>query len=423
MGATSHKRWGRARVVDVCEVAQHVRQVVLAPDRVDAPAPPGSHIDIGVYVNGRADVRSYSVVGSGAYGSEIILGVQLARQSRGGSAFIHQLLRGQPVQITQPLQNFPLNYGRSGYVLAAGGIGITALVAMGKALKARGADYRFVYGARSRGLMAFVDELAAEHGDRMDLRIDDEDGPLDVDELVASVPAGGELYVCGPAPMLDAIKAAKANGAADDQLKPALDLHRKAQWRLDFIQSENSMGFHAAQESARILAESIDYSRQGQLAAQAFVRKIMENVPVFDTGGRAATQTFVEREIGDVLVTFETETRQIAAQYADRGLVAVTPPVSLFSAFPVAVVTENTDRNGTTELATAYLNWLYSPEAQRILAENGNRVNDETVKAEFADKFQQVELMTVEDVFGGWDKIQYEHLAVGGILDKVFVKR
>ena len=210
MGATSHKRWGRARVVDVCEVAQHVRQVVLAPERMDAPAPPGSHIDIGVYVNGRADVRSYSVVGSGAYGAEIILGVQLARQSRGGSAFIHQLRRGQEVQITQPLQNFPLNYGRPGYVLAAGGIGITALVAMGKALKARGADYRFVYGARSRSLMAFVDDLVAEHGDRMDLRIDDEGGSLDVDELVASVPAGGELYVCGPAPMLDAIKAAWA---------------------------------------------------------------------------------------------------------------------------------------------------------------------------------------------------------------------
>ena len=158
-------------------------------------------------------------------------------------------------------------------------------------------------------------------------------------------------------------------------------------------------------------------------APPAFVRKLMVNVPVFDTRGRPAPQTFVEREIRDVLVTFETETRQIAAQYADRGLVAVTPPVSLFSAFPVAVVTENTDSNGTTELATAYLNWLYSPEAQRILAENGNRVNDETVKAEFADKFPQVELLTVEDVFGGWDKVQSEHLAEGGILDKVFVNR
>src|SRR3954463_5854319 len=210
MGATTHKRWRKARVLDVCEVAQYVRQVVLEPEHLDHPAPPGSHIDIGVYVNGRADVRSYSVVGSGAYGTEIILGVQLARQSRGGAAVIHQLRRRQEVQITQPLQNFPLNYGRPGYVLAAGGIGITALVAMGKALKARGANYRFVYGARSRSLMAFADELAAEHGDRMDLRVDDEGGKLDVDELVASVPDGGELYVCGPAPMLDAIKAAWA---------------------------------------------------------------------------------------------------------------------------------------------------------------------------------------------------------------------
>src|ERR687883_997092 len=210
MGATTHKRWRKARVLDVCEVAQHVRQVVLEPEHLDHPAPPGSHIDIGVYVNGRADVRSYSVVGMGAYGSEIILGVQLARQSRGGSAYMHALRRGQEVSITQPLQNFPLNYGEPGYVLAAGGIGITALVAMGKALKARGADYRFVYGARSRDLMAFLDELVTEHGDRLDLRIDDEGGSLDVAELVAGVPDGGELYVCGPTPMLDAIKAAWA---------------------------------------------------------------------------------------------------------------------------------------------------------------------------------------------------------------------
>ena len=89
MGATTHKRWRKARVLDVCEVAQHVRQVVLEPETLEAPAPPGSHIDIGVYVNGRADVRSYSVVGMGAYGSELILGVQLARQSRGGSAYMH----------------------------------------------------------------------------------------------------------------------------------------------------------------------------------------------------------------------------------------------------------------------------------------------------------------------------------------------
>lgn len=210
MGATTHKRWGPATVVEVGEAAQHVRRIVLAPERLDEPAPPGSHIDIGVYIGGRADVRSYSVVGSGEHGTQIVLGVQLARDSRGGSEFMHALRPGQRVQITQPLQNFPLGYGRPGYVLAAGGIGITAMVGMARALRARGADYRFVYGARSRGVMAFVDELAAEHGDRLELRVDDEGGGLDVAELVAGVPDGGELYVCGPTPMLDAIKAAWA---------------------------------------------------------------------------------------------------------------------------------------------------------------------------------------------------------------------
>ena len=210
MGATSQKRWGKATIVDVCDVAQHIRQVVLEPAESGPAPPPGSHLDIEVYVNGSRDLRSYSIVGAGPYGYQLVLGVQLARQSRGGSAYMHSLRRGAQVTVTQPLQNFPLTYGRPHYVLAAGGIGITALVAMGKALKARGADYRFVYGARTRGLMAFLDELVGEHADRLDLRIDDEGSGMEVGELVASVPVGGELYVCGPTPMLDAIKAAWA---------------------------------------------------------------------------------------------------------------------------------------------------------------------------------------------------------------------
>src|SRR4029453_17771584 len=198
MGATSHKRWRSATVLDSRPAAENVRQIVLEPEELEGPAPPGSHIDIGAYVNGRAGVRSYSVVGMGSYGSELILGVQLARQSRGGSAYMHALRRGQEGSITQPLQNFPLNYGKPAYVLAAGGIGITALVAMGRALKNRGADYRFVYGARSRSLMAFVDDLVAEHGDRLDLRIDDEGTSLDVVKLVDSVPEGGGVSVWRP---------------------------------------------------------------------------------------------------------------------------------------------------------------------------------------------------------------------------------
>jgi vanillate O-demethylase ferredoxin subunit len=210
MGATSQKRWGKATIVDVCDVAQHIRQVVLEPAESGPAPPPGSHLDIEVYVNGSRDIRSYSIVGAGPYGYQLVLGVQLARQSRGGSAYMHSLRRGAQVTVTQPLQNFPLTYGRPHYVLAAGGIGITALVAMGKALKARGADYRFVYGARSRKVMAFIDQLQTEHGDRLELYVDEEDNRLDVRRLIDSCPPDTEMYVCGPIPMLDAIRAAWA---------------------------------------------------------------------------------------------------------------------------------------------------------------------------------------------------------------------
>lgn len=157
--------------------------------------------------------------------------------------------------------------------------------------------------------------------------------------------------------------------------------------------------------------------------AQAFVRAIFDSVPVFDTGGRAATQTFAERGIGDVLVTFEAETGGIAAEYAAQGFERVTPSQSLFAAFPVAVVQANAARNGTTEVATAYLEWLYSPEAQRILAEHFYRVTDADVAAEFAGSQAEVRLVTVDQVYGGWASIRRDHLADGAILDQVFVNR
>lgn len=156
---------------------------------------------------------------------------------------------------------------------------------------------------------------------------------------------------------------------------------------------------------------------------QEFVRKIFANVPVFDTGGRAATQTFAERNIGDVLVTFEAETRGIAKQYADQGFEAVTPPTSLFAAFPVAVVTENAKQDGSLDVSSEYLKWMYSPQAQETLAENSFRTTDADVSAKHAAEFPEVKLLTVEDVFGGWAKVQSEHLAEGGILDKVFTNR
>jgi sulfate transport system substrate-binding protein len=157
--------------------------------------------------------------------------------------------------------------------------------------------------------------------------------------------------------------------------------------------------------------------------AQEFVRSIFASVPVFDTGGRAATQTFAERNIGDVLVTFEAETGGIAEEFAAQGFERVTPSQSIFAAFPVAVVAQNAERNGSTDVANAYLEWLYSADAQRIVAQHFYRVTDASVAAEFASTLPEVSLVTVDDVFGGWDAIRAEHLADGAILDQVFVNQ
>ena len=155
----------------------------------------------------------------------------------------------------------------------------------------------------------------------------------------------------------------------------------------------------------------------------AFVKKLFDNVPVFDTGGRAATTTFAERNIGDVLITFEAETRGIAKELGEDKYDVVVPPVSLLAEFPVAIVDKVADARGSREVAKAYLNFLYTTEGQRILAENGNRVHDEAVAAEFKSVFPDVKLFTVEEVFGGWEKAQKEHFASGGVLDQIYGQR
>lgn len=170
-------------------------------------------------------------------------------------------------------------------------------------------------------------------------------------------------------------------------------------------------------------AWALDQNAGDQAKAQEFVKSLFSHVPVFEQGGRAATVTFAEKEIGDVLITFEAETGGIAAQYADKGFERVTPSLSLFSEFPVAVVTENAERAGSTEVSKAYLDFLYAPEGQQILAKNFYRVHDAAAQGEFAANFPEVKLVSVDEVFGGWDKIRAEHFAEGGILDSVFVNQ
>jgi sulfate transport system substrate-binding protein len=154
-----------------------------------------------------------------------------------------------------------------------------------------------------------------------------------------------------------------------------------------------------------------------------FVDKIFDNVPVFDTGGRAATTTFVEREIGDVIITFEAETKAIEKQYGSGKFQQVVPSVSLLAEFPVAIVDKVANEKGSQELAKKYLDFLYSPEGQKIAAEFGHRVHDAAVAAEYKPQFPEIRLVTVEDVFGGWDKVSKEHFAEGGILDGIYGNR
>ncbi|MBS3647076.1 sulfate ABC transporter substrate-binding protein [Pseudaminobacter sp. 19-2017] len=160
-----------------------------------------------------------------------------------------------------------------------------------------------------------------------------------------------------------------------------------------------------------------------QAKVSEFIGKLFGNVPVFDTGGRAATTTFVERQIGDVLITFEAETRGIAKEFGEDKFDTVVPSVSLLAEFPVAIVDMVVDKRGSRDLAKSYLDFLYTPEGQKIVAANGNRVNDEAVAAEFKDQFPEVRLVTVEDVFGGWEKIQAEHFASGALLDQIYGER
>jgi vanillate O-demethylase ferredoxin subunit len=215
---SEHRRWTKATVAAVDEVAPGIRRVELKlaqPARAD----PGAHLDVEVSIDGRPDIRSYSVVECDPDANTLVLTIARATPGRGGSAYMHGLAPGDSLPVTLPLQTFPLLYGRSRYVLVAGGIGITALHAMARRLRERGEDYRFVYAGRSRDVMAYLDALIEEHGELLRAHTDDEHGLLDVAELVEHCDASTVLYMCGPKGMMDAISAAW--GAAD---LPAVNL-------------------------------------------------------------------------------------------------------------------------------------------------------------------------------------------------------
>ncbi|OZC83968.1 oxidoreductase [Rhodococcus sp. 06-412-2C] len=194
--------WQRGTILSVEPAGERIAKIVVGTERAHRVTP-GSHVDVEIDTG---EVRSYSIVSSASDGKSITLGVHLSPTSRGGSRFMHTLMPGDKLTVTAPLQNFPLRIGAPRYVLLAGGIGITAMAAMAAALRRVGAEYRFHYVGRSRAAMAFLSELAAAHGDRLVLHVDDEGTGLDVDALVADIDHTVELYMCGPIRLMDAVR-------------------------------------------------------------------------------------------------------------------------------------------------------------------------------------------------------------------------
>ena len=154
--------------------------------------------------------------------------------------------------------------------------------------------------------------------------------------------------------------------------------------------------------------------------AREFVTQLYRNVPVLDSGARGATTTFVERGIGDVLLAWENEALLAVAKLGKDKVDIVVPSISILAEPPVAVVDRNVDKRGTREVATAYLQFLFTPEGQRLGAQNYYRPRDPA--AAVADAFPAVQLFTIDDVFGGWSKAQPAHFDEGGVFDQITAK-
>ena len=150
-----------------------------------------------------------------------------------------------------------------------------------------------------------------------------------------------------------------------------------------------------------------------------FVKKLYANVPVLDSGARGSTVTFIERGVGDVLITWENEALLAQRESAAAGLERVIPPISILAEPPVTWVDGVVQRKGTAEVAQAYVQHLYSDEGQRLAAKHFYRPRNAKIAAEFSGRFPKVELFTIEAVFGGWTKAQKQHFAEGGTFDVI----
>jgi len=154
--------------------------------------------------------------------------------------------------------------------------------------------------------------------------------------------------------------------------------------------------------------------------ARAFIAELFKHVPVLDSGARGATTTFAQRGIGDVLIAWENEAFLLAEELGKDRFEIVTPASSILAEPPVAVVDRFADKHGTRKLAEAYLEFLYTPQAQEIVARHGYRPRLEQAAAKHPGGFPKLTLFTIDEVFGGWRKAQKTHFDEGGVFDQLY---
>ncbi len=157
--------------------------------------------------------------------------------------------------------------------------------------------------------------------------------------------------------------------------------------------------------------------------AQEFVSALFKNVPVLDSGARGSLTTFTERGVGDVFISWENEAFLAVKELGPEKFDIVVPSISILAEPPVTVVDKNVEKKGTAAVAKAYLEYLYSPEGQDIAGKHYYRPTDPKVAAKYAEQFTKVSLFTIDEVFGGWSKVQKPHFGDGGVFDQIYSKK
>ena len=160
----------------------------------------------------------------------------------------------------------------------------------------------------------------------------------------------------------------------------------------------------------------------GEAKAKQFVAQLYKNVPVLDTGARGSSVTFAQRNQGDVFISWENEAHLLEKEFGNKVDI-VYPTLSILAEPPVTVVDKNVDRKSTRKIAEAYLQYLYSDEGQEIAGKNFYRPISDKAKAKYDKQFPKLQLFTIEQAFGGWDKADKDHFADGGSFDQIYLKK